>query len=180
MSPRLQAGSRRRTVQLQRRTPAQGVVQLVPINRNANHAGGSRKVEGDWVPYHGWFVTGGESVHPNSRTIGIEVHAGGYLGRARIGGEFVHPDTGRTIPRDQVYLDSRGIGWHKITEYQIAELALLVDALDAAIAPTPADATIVPNGTYADNGARWAQLADARIVGHVTSTRQTRRIQVPS
>jgi N-acetyl-anhydromuramyl-L-alanine amidase AmpD len=28
--------------------------------------------------------------------------------------------------------------------------------------------TIASNGTYTDNGAKWAQLEHARIVGHVT------------
>lgn len=145
------------------RTPAQGLIQLVSAYRNANHAGGS--------PGHGWFRTIDGKLahlaHPNTWALGIEVHAGGYLGRRTPKG-FVHRDSGQVVQDTDVYVDVRGNGWHRITPYQLDELGRLVRAARAMVSPMPAGVTIVPNGSYGANGVLWATTKTAQIVGHVT------------
>jgi N-acetylmuramoyl-L-alanine amidase CwlA len=52
------------------RSEVQGVIQLVPINRNANHAGGEQS---------GSFVAGTQHWQPNHVAVGIELHCAGGL-----------------------------------------------------------------------------------------------------
>jgi hypothetical protein len=144
------------------RDAADGVYQLAPITRNTNHAGGKK---------HGWFKTPtGHLVHPNTVTIGIEVHNGGALELR--GMSWVHPDTGTVIPRDQVYIDVRGRGWHKPTDWQLGVLnALLADLRDALL-PAAKDhpLTYVPDGDHSENGVPWAGAIPpgSWLVGHAT------------
>lgn len=140
--------------------PEAGLVQIAPVYRNGNHAGGT--------PGHGWLkYPDGRKVHPNLKYIGIEIDCAGYL--MPHGNAFMHKSSGKIIPRDDVWFDDKGRGWHKITDYQIATLAKLHDAIEAEVlAPFPAGTTIVPNGSYSLNGVTWAQLPGVRFVGHVT------------
>lgn len=142
------------------RDPAQGVIQMVSTLRNANHAGGAK---------HGsYHLTSGALVHPNLWAIGIEVHAGGKL--KRNGAIWYHPDSMMHVADDQVHVDERGAGWHKITAYQLEELRLLLNAIRATLAPMPVGTTIAPNGGYAENGvAPWAAVDGKPVIcGHVT------------
>lgn len=52
------------------RDAATGLIQLAPVTNNANHAGGSG---------HGNFVAGAQKWHPNSVSVGIEVHCAGAV-----------------------------------------------------------------------------------------------------
>lgn len=151
------------------RTPAQGVVQMVGTGRNGNHAGGSRIVDGKSEPFHGWYrLKDGKLVHPNLWAVGVELHNAGRLGKRTVAG-FVHPDSKRIIPDDEVFLDSHGVGWHKVTDYQLEELGLLIAAARAKLGKIPGGVTIVPNGSWTDNGVQWAQPSSTvQIVGHVT------------
>lgn len=141
-------------------TPAQGIVQMVSVFRNGNHAGG---------PSPGHFkLPEGKLVHPNSWAVGIEVHAGGHLGKRTPQG-FVHADSRRVIPDENVFVDSKGVGWQKITPYQLYELNLLVRAIDSILAPMPAGTTIAPSGRgYASNGVPWAVAKNPVTSGHAS------------
>lgn len=142
------------------RDPAQGVVQMISTLRNANHAGG---------PKHGNYrLTSGALVHPNLWTVGIEVHAGGRL--KRNGTVWFHPDSVTRVDPADVFVDERGVGWHKITDYQFTELEMLLCAIRPTLDTMPRGTTIAPNGTYAENGvAPWAAVDGKPVIcGHAT------------
>lgn len=145
--------------------PSGGLVQLTPINRNANHAGG---------PTHGWFKTAvGRLIHPNSVTIGIEVDNAGRL--VKKGGLWVHKDSGKVFLPSDVHVDARGRGYEKLTAYQRGALELLLDTLHTTMLFPPVGVEVVPNGTYKANGVPEAELPGVREVGHWTldPTRKT-------
>lgn len=149
------------------RSAREGVVQLVDVGRNANHAGGR--------PAHGWFeVNDGARVHPNRVTVGIEVHAAGAV--RWVGGEWRCYSGGRPVgaplPAAEVQPDPRrpGRGWHVATAYQLDEIARLLDALAARAgrALPPDSYRIVPHGApqaWAPH-VRWCDRLP--VVGHVT------------
>jgi N-acetyl-anhydromuramyl-L-alanine amidase AmpD len=138
--------------------PTSGLVQLAAINRNANHAGGG-----------GTFVSGtGAVVHPNRISVGIEVDNGGRLGRRSRMGTWVHPYSGHIYADDEVYVDPRGIGWEKFTEYQYRALDALLRLLDATMKPVRPGLHVVTKGSYKDNGVIWAAITGVRIIGHAT------------
>ena len=94
------------------------VYQLVSIFRNGNHAGG---------PIHGNFkLVSGELVHPNLVSVGVELHAGGLLkGKP---GAWVHPDSGLRVDDDDVIVDVKGRGWHRVTAAQLGALDALLNS----------------------------------------------------
>jgi N-acetyl-anhydromuramyl-L-alanine amidase AmpD len=144
------------------RDAGQGVVQFVPINRNANHAGGNP---------HGWFkLPDGSLVHPNTVTVGIELHAAGLLRATGKPGEWQHPDTGLLIPTTDVVVDSRGRGWHTVTAYQLEMLKRLLDDLRGTLLDVlPPETRVVPDATYASQGvADYAAPVSSSLVGHVS------------
>jgi N-acetyl-anhydromuramyl-L-alanine amidase AmpD len=143
------------------RDASQGVVQFVPITRNANHAGGK---------VHGWYKTGaGSLLHPNTVAVGIELHAAGRLQATGKPGEWRHPDSGLLIPSSDVEIDARGFGWHKITDYQLGALKLLLDDLAKVLAPLPDGTTVSPDASYASQGVlSYATSQSAKLVGHVS------------
>lgn len=143
------------------------ITQFIPINRNGNHAGG---------PIHGNFKVNGSLVHPNLVTVGIEIENGGYLGK-RTNAGWKHPDTGKILPDEDVFVDPRGIGWQHHTPESLATLGHLVDALDTTLGPFPGDPTpahkepavVVPDGDYRANQADgYALIFTPWLVGHVT------------
>lgn len=153
------------------RTPAEGVVQFVSIDRNGNHAGGSKEVDGKLVPYHGWFIVDGKRVHPNTVSIGIEIHNAGQLrlvdGKWR-SWDYQHKQPqGDPFAPEDVEVDAHRPtrGWHKLTQYQHDTLTALLADLEAVLAPMPANVTIESNGPQTNP---WAKVASCRIVGHVT------------
>lgn len=141
------------------------IVQLVPITRNGNHAGG---------PGHGIYTVGGKAIHPNLVAVGVEVHCAGGVrlvnGAWRlVEGGVAH---GEALDPSEVTSDPArpGRGWHRMTEAQIAALRVLVAAIQDVIAPMPVGAVarsigesvpawVTPHGVHA---AQWP-----RIVGHV-------------
>jgi|JI10StandDraft_1071094.scaffolds.fasta_scaffold00795_31 N-acetyl-anhydromuramyl-L-alanine amidase AmpD len=136
-----------------------GVVQLAPITRNANHAGG---------PGHGNFVAGDQTWHPNLVSVGIELHCAGGVhlvdGRWRLI-EDGRP-TGLPIPEADVIRDPQrpGRAWHKVTEYQYNQLQQLLADLELVLAP-------LPDGCVArsvDEPARYARFATGRVVAHAS------------
>jgi hypothetical protein len=137
------------------RTSGEGVVQFAPITRNANHAGGH---------VHGNFQSASTGlIHPNTVSVGIELEAGGRLKRA--GSTWVHPDTKKVVPDANVYVDARGVGWHVVTDYQLAVLDSLLDGLWMQLQRRKLVA--VPDDDYAKNGVPWAGMP-GELVGHVT------------
>lgn len=145
------------------RTEADGIVQFAPITKNANHAGG--------VPCGKFKDPGGKLHHPNSVCVGIELDAGGGLRRDARGG-WIHPDSKRRVLDADVFLDTRGRGWHVVTPYQRTALNQLCADLQATLKPFPAGTTIVPTGGYKENVVPWADpgghLYPRNCVGHVT------------
>ena len=153
------------------RTPEQGVVQFVPIDRNSNHAGGSKEVDGKRVPCHGWLIVDGKRVHPNSVSVSIEIHNAGQL--RLVDGKWRSWDYDHKQPQGDpfdpadVEVDAHRPtrGWHKLTLYQHNTLTALLADLEAVLAPMPANVTIESNGPQTN---QWAKVQSCRIVGHVT------------
>lgn len=141
------------------RSAAEGVVQLVPIDRNANHAGGDG---------HGSFVAGNDRWHPNSVSVGIEIHCTGLV--RLVGGQWRWVEDGAPqglpLPASDVIVDPANAqrGWHVVTDYQYEQLGALLDGLDAALEP-------LPPGCVAESiqaPPAYGQFASGREVGHVT------------
>ena len=141
--------------------PSGGLIQMVPINRNGNHAGGN---------LHGMFRSkAGAALHPNTWTVGIEIDNAGRM-KKKLDGGWVH-DSGHVFDDASIFVDEQGHGWEKATEYQLTTLTKLLRALDAEMDALPAGMTVVPTGGYAENGSPWAEVKRApRIVGHATLT----------
>lgn len=147
--------------------PSAGLVQMVPINRNGNHAGAGL-LNGVPLP-HGWYVDtkGGKQFHPNAVSVGIEIDCAGSLQKSH--GVWIHRDTQRPMPdQTDVYIDERGKGWHTVTPYQFQVLGELLDALDATMPRFKTVDGIKPNGGYQANGVTWGAMPGVRFVGHVT------------
>lgn len=145
------------------RTEADGIVQFAPITRNANHAGG--------IPY-GKFREGSVDYHPNRVTVGIELDCAGRLKRDK-SGNWIYPDNGKRIDSADVFVDTRGGGWHMVTEYQRRALKELVNDLQPCLKPFKPGTFVVPTGEYKANGVPWAEPFprypySKNLVGHVT------------
>lgn len=143
------------------RDAAQGVVQLVSIQRNANHAGG---------PHHGWFVDGdGNQIHPNLCSVGIELHCAGDVMKFADGWHALdgHAPVGAVIPESDVVLDPArpGRGWQVVTPWQYEQFGILLDALDA-----PGVLDVAPAGLHAispsQTPAAWAVMPPGNLATH--------------
>ncbi len=114
------------------RDSTKGIVQMAPITRNANHAGGDG---------HGSFVAGQQTWHPNTVSVGIEVHCAGIL--HQVNGQWLLIEDGQpqgaAIPDDDVIPDPQrpGVGYHKVTDYQYDQLGQLLDGLEAVLGALP-------------------------------------------
>lgn len=136
-----------------------GVLQLVPIAHNGNHAGG---------PGHGVFrVPGRGDVHPNLAAVGIEVHCAGGVRRVNgawrlVEGGVAH---GTPLPDSEVTPDPQrpGRGWHQVTEWQRQQLGTLLAELEAVLAPVPAGAIKV---AFGEAPPAYAVLPSTRIATH--------------
>lgn len=140
------------------RDESEGVMQAVPIYRNAEHAGGD---------YHGVFVDAkGIEYHPNSVAVGIEMNCAG--GVQKIGGVWRFVESGKPsglpIPDFEVIPDPArpGRGWHRVTDYQYQKLGEIIDALAPVLANAPAGAA--SRSTFQTPNA-WA-VGNGTIVGH--------------
>jgi hypothetical protein len=115
------------------RDAAAGLIQLAPITNNANHAGG---------PGHGNFVAGTQQWHPNSVSVGIEIHCAGAVRQVNGDWRLVEDGVaqGNPIPDDDVIPDPQrpGRGWHKVTDYQYEQLGALLDGLETVLDALPA------------------------------------------
>lgn len=139
--------------------PTCGLVQLAPITRNANHAGG-------FQGYHGWLAKGKQRVaHPNSVYVGIEIHAAGKLRKGK--DKWIQVDAGKVIEPEDVFVAPDGTGWHRVTEYQLDTLGRLLDALDRRCRPVPDGWTIQAHGDHKRCGVPWAPLGLVRFTTHV-------------
>ncbi len=153
------------------RDPGQGLVQEVPVDRNANHAGGPAGA-------HGWVVAGGARLHPNTLSVGIEVHNAGGLrlvaGAWRTGSrddDGVWRPAGAPVPGADVERDPQreGRGWHIPTAWQLEQLEQLLRAFGGCqvMVPPPATWSIDPSGTP-QGYAPLVEIAGHPVVGHVT------------
>lgn len=146
------------------RSPAEGVVQLVPIFRNGNHAGGPGA--GHFAPTHD---------HPNNVSVGIELHCGGlarlvggvwriwaYLPESHSWGPVGNPIDAADVVVDPTAADR---GWHVVTAYQYEQLGALLNALEQVLAPLPAGCVAVsPSQQPSD----WAIFPTGRVVAHAS------------
>lgn len=139
-------------------TPHEAVVQLAPINRNANHAGG---------PDHGNLVDArGRRYHPNLATVGIEFHNAG--GVRLVGGQWRLVERGKAhgaaIHASEVTPDPKrpGRGWHKLTDYQRERYVELRAELESQLAPAPAGLRSVSRSGPAPS---WATMV-GRVAFH--------------
>lgn len=140
--------------------PSTGLVQIIPITRNGNHAGGPNG-------QHGRVVTpDGTKLHPNLVYVGIEIDCAGKLHKPFQ--KCIHPDTCKLVDDADVYYDERGKPWHRVTDYQLQTLGKLLTDLDAVMGHLPAGSKISPNGSYQLNGCTWAALPGTRFVTHVS------------
>jgi hypothetical protein len=136
-----------------------GVIQLASIARNANHAGGNG---------HGAFVAGQQSWHPNTVSVGIEVHCAGAV--RQLGGEWrlVENGTiqGSAIPDGDVTQDPQrpGRGWHNVTDYQYQQLGALLDGLETVLGALPAGCL----AHSLEQPPPYGVFPDGRTVGHVS------------
>lgn len=151
--------------------PGQGLVQEVPVDRNGNHAGGP---DGK----HGVIVAAGRRLHPNTLSIGIEVHNAGALrlvaGEWRTGSrddDGVWRPSGAPVPGNQVESDPArdGRGWHLPSLWQLEQLEQLLLAFGdcPVMVPPPASWMIDPNGTP-QGYAPHVVIRGVPVVGHVT------------
>jgi hypothetical protein len=139
-----------------------GVIQLAPIYRNANHAGGD---------HHGSYVVAGNPLHPNHCAVGIELHCAGKVNRIDGQWRWLNDQglpKGLPIPDADVIRDPAhaGIGWHTVTDYQYQQIDVLLNALDSVLPP-------LPTGVVARSQSpppSWGVFPSARIVGHVSLT----------
>jgi hypothetical protein len=142
------------------KTKEDGVVQFAPITRNANHAGG---------PNPGGFrVPGAAAVtNPNVVSVGVEIDNAGRLTKDKNG--WYHRDTGYRFAAEDVYVDSKGRGWEKVTQYQIDMLKYLWQDLRPLLKPWPAGTVVVPNATYASQGVLYAASVSPSLIGHAST-----------
>lgn len=157
-------------------TAKQGLVQMVPITRNANHAGGETK---NGFTYHGWWVTkDGRFIHPNTISVGIEVHNAGlltwkpgslqtaqFIENKKVVAEFSRAE-------GEVYVDSLGRPWEAVTEYALVQLATLLSALRSSLKPLEPGVTHKGDAAYIKDRSRWdtsyAYAQAHGLVGHVS------------
>lgn len=137
-----------------------GVVQLAPITRNANHAGGTG---------HGVFQVGSPAVnlHPNMVAVGIEVHCAG--GVHLIDGAWRLVEDGRAqgeeFPDVDVIPDPQrpGRGWHVITYHQLEVLDSLLGDLETVLEPVPVGCTKL---AFGERPPAYAIIPGARLATH--------------
>jgi hypothetical protein len=141
------------------RDASDGVVQLIPITSNGNHAGG---------PGHGSFVAGQQSWHPNLVSVGIEVHCAGAVQQIDGAWRLVEGGVpqGNPIPDDDVTPDPQrpGRGWHTVTDYQYEQLGALLDGLETVLGALPAGCV----ATSVEAPPAYGVFPTGRRVGHVS------------
>lgn len=149
-----------------------GVVQLVSVYRNGNHAGEAD--HGFFAP-PGWDKPGGPKlIHPNTCAVGIELDGAGRLDRPKTpAGDPVHRDTGRTIPRKDCYWHKQtNTWWNVINEYQLTQLKALLTDLMTVFVDFPEGTEIVTRSqakhSYLGNGVLWADPRGGRLPTHIT------------
>lgn len=138
-----------------------GVLQLTQITNNGNHAGGDG---------HGWFVDpGGQQWHPNSVSVGIEVHCAGGVQQIDNQWRFLEKGVvhGDPLPDDDVIPDPQrpGRGWHKVTDYQYQQLGQLLDDLETVLNALPAGCVAQ---SVVEQTPAWGTFPTGRRVGHVS------------
>lgn len=142
------------------KTKEDGVVQFAPITRNGNHAGG---------PNCGGFRTPGGTVviNPNVVSVGVEIDNAGRLVKDAKG--WYHRDTKYRFAAEDVFVDEKGRGWEKVTEYQEQMLRYLWQDLRPLLKPWPAGTTVTPNATYSSQGVTYAAAVSPSLIGHAST-----------
>lgn len=148
------------------RDATQGLVQMVQVDRNANHAGG--KYRGSWERGRGLSAH-----HPNLVSVGIEIHAAGRLEWYAPAGAGVYKDKGKVLAafRDnELYVDELKRPWHAVTPWQLKTLAHLLRDLRQVMKPMTA--TPKPFVPYDQSGGKWdtsyAKPTSRFLVGHAS------------
>lgn len=112
-------------------------------------------------------MPGRGDLHPNTVAIGIELHCAG--GVRLVGGHWrlveggvVH---GAPLPDSEVTPDPQrpGRGWHQVTDYQLARLGELLDALSSVLAPVPAGCVKV---AFGETPPAYAIIPGAQLATH--------------
>lgn len=147
------------------RDPSIGVVQFVPLNRNANHAGG---------PSYGTI----DGEHPNRCTIGIELSAAGMLklGKDEKGDiHWVYDDNGNQrilFPHDSpeviVHPGNHNYGFQILSQYQIDTLRQVMYAITAWNQFKPFKPDVKVTSGRGERPPSWATVTDPLVVGHIT------------
>jgi hypothetical protein len=143
------------------RSPDEGVVQVAPIGRNANHAGGQP---------HGWLVSDGRGAvckhHPNLASVGIELHCAGTVSLVQRQWRTMDAGRpfGRPIPDSEVDVRGSSAGIraeHRPTIWQLEQLDQLLRDLCPVLAERPVGLlSAVPSG---EARTRLPQLARTRL-----------------
>lgn len=139
------------------------LVQMVPIIRNANHAGGTP---------HGWWFDAhtGSRIHPNTLAIGVELHSAGRLrwktGDARTAQLIEDHKVLGEFGLNEIYVDERDRPWHLVTEAQLEALEGLLWNTRTYLANI---GTIRPQPNEAYTAATaYAKPFASSLVGHVS------------
>jgi hypothetical protein len=113
-------------------------------------------------------VAGAQSWHPNSVSVGIEIHCAGILKQLNGAWNLVEDGAaqGKPIPDSDVVLDPAhpGSAYHKVTEYQYEQLGLLLDGLETVMGA-------LPDGCVAQSiqpPPAYGIFSTGRRVGHVS------------
>jgi hypothetical protein len=149
-----------------------GVIQLVPITKNANHAG-NNGLKPETMP--GKFVAGTQEWYANSVSVGIEIHCAGGVRQVNGDWRLIEDGVaqGAPIPDDDVIPDPQrpGRGWHKVTDYQYEQLGALLDGLETVLYALPegcvAQSFSGPAG-QPEATPGWGIFPTGRRVGHVS------------
>lgn len=141
------------------KTEKDGVVQFAPIMVNANHAGGPN--------CGGIKLPGGAIVNPNACSVGVELDNAGRLKKDTKG--WYHPDTGYRFSAEDVFVDEKGRGWEKLTQYQEDTLYSLWNALKSTLSVWPWGTTVAPNDSYEKHSSTWAKSNKPSLIGHAST-----------
>jgi hypothetical protein len=156
------------------RDPGQGLVQMVPITRNSNHAGGPTK---NGLALHGWWVTKeGRFIHPNTIAVGIEVHSNGLLawkpGSKGVAQFIEDKKVKAEYSGDDLYVDDLNRPWHRVTEYQLETLEHLLVSLKPSLKPLAEGVDHKADAAYVKDHTRWdmsyAYATSRSLVGHAS------------
>lgn len=136
-----------------------GCVQFASTVVNANHAGGPN--------CGGYKLPNGKLLNPNLVGVGIEIDNAGRLTKDKKG--WYQKDTGHRFAPENVFVDDKGRGWERVTDYQMKMLAKLWTALKPTLTGWPSGSTVVPNEPYEKHGSGYAKPTKPSLTGHCST-----------